>query len=69
MIRSIIFHLLYWKNKLLMRNVSFKGYCVIFSFPGSKIKLEGGYDKLLIYKQYAWTLAANNIGRSLWRNN
>lgn len=42
MIRSIIFHLLYWKNKLLMRNVSFKGYCVIFSFPGSKIKLEGG---------------------------
>lgn len=42
MIRSLAFHLIYWKNKLLMRNVRMKGYCVIFSFPGSNIKLGGG---------------------------
>ncbi len=41
MLRSIIFHLLYWKNKVMMRKVKFKGYCVIFSFPGSKIKMGG----------------------------
>ncbi len=42
MIRSIIFHLLYWKNKFSKRNIKFKGYCVIFSFPGSHIQLGGG---------------------------
>lgn len=42
MIRSLIFHILYWKNKLMIRNVKLKGYCVIFSFPGSNIKLGGG---------------------------
>ena len=42
MLRSIIFHLLYWKNKLTKRNIKFKGYCVIFPFPGSSIKLGGG---------------------------
>lgn len=41
MIRSIVFHLVYWKNKLLMRGIKLKGYCVIFSFPGSKITLSG----------------------------
>lgn len=42
MIRSIIFHLLYWKNKLTKHNIKFKGYCVVFSFPGSNIKIEKG---------------------------
>lgn len=42
MIRSIIFRLLYWKNKLTLRNVKLNGYCVIFSFPDSKIKIGGG---------------------------
>lgn len=42
MIRSIVFHLIYWKNKLFMRGVKLKGYCVIFSFPDSKIQLGGG---------------------------
>jgi hypothetical protein len=41
MIRSIIFHLLHWKNKLTMRNVKFNGYGVIFAFPGSEMKLGG----------------------------
>lgn len=42
MLRSIIFHILYWKNRLVKRNIKFKGYCVIFSFPGSNIKIGGG---------------------------
>lgn len=42
MIRSILFHLIYWKNKLFMYNINFRGYCVIFSFPGSRIYLGGG---------------------------
>ena len=42
MIRSLAFRLIYWKNKLFMRGVKMKGYCVIFSFPGSNIKLGGG---------------------------
>lgn len=42
MIRSIIFHLIYWKNKLFMRNVKMNGYCVIFQFPGSQIAIEEG---------------------------
>lgn len=42
MIRSVIFRLLYWKNKLLLRNVRLKGYCVIFAFPKCQIKLGGG---------------------------
>lgn len=42
MIRSIIFHLLYWKNKLTKRNIRLKGYCVIFSFSDSNIKIGGG---------------------------
>lgn len=42
MIRSIIFHILYWKNKLMLRNTKLNGYCVIFSFPGSKIKMGRG---------------------------
>lgn len=41
MIRSLAFRLIYWKNKLFMRGVKMKGYCVIFSFPGSNIKLGG----------------------------
>lgn len=65
MIRSIIFHILYWKNKLMLRNIRLKGYCVIFSFPGSKIKM-GGYDKLLFHKQYAWIVATHNHGGPLW---
>lgn len=42
MLRSIIFHILYWKNKLTKRNIKFKGYCVIFSFPDSNIEIGGG---------------------------
>ena len=42
MIRSIIFHLIYWKNKLFMRRIKMKGYNVIFSFPNSCIQLGGG---------------------------
>lgn len=42
MIRSVIFHLIYWKNKLFMRNVRLKGYCIIFSFPDSCIKMGWG---------------------------
>ena len=42
MIRSIAFHLLYWKNKITKRNIRFKGYCVIFSFPKSCISLGRG---------------------------
>ncbi len=42
MLRSIIFRLLYWKNKLFLKHVKLRGYCVIFSFPNSCIKLLGG---------------------------
>ena len=42
MIRSIIFHIIYWKNKLFMRSIKMKGYNVIFSFPNSYISLGGG---------------------------
>ena len=42
MLRSIIFRILYLKNKLLLRRVIFKGYCVIFSFPKSNIILHSG---------------------------
>ena len=42
MIRSIIFRIIYWKNKLLLKNVKMKGYCVLFSFPGSHIRLGRG---------------------------
>lgn len=42
MIRSIIFHILYWKNKIFLRRVKLNGYCVIFSFPHSKIRMGKG---------------------------
>lgn len=42
MLRFIIFHILYWKNKILLRNVILKGYCVIFQFSGSRIELGKG---------------------------
>lgn len=42
MIRSVVFRLLYWKNKLTKHYIKFNGYCVIFSFPGSSIKLGDG---------------------------
>lgn len=42
MIRSIVFHLIYWKNKLFMRKVKLNGYCVIFQFSDSHIFIEGG---------------------------
>ena len=42
MVRSIILYLLYWKNKITLRQVKLKGYCVLFSFPGSKIKMGKG---------------------------
>ena len=42
MIRSIIFHILYWKNKIFLKNVKLRGYCVIFSFKGCEIKLGKG---------------------------
>jgi hypothetical protein len=51
MLRSVIFRLIYWKNKLTMRNIKMKGYCVIFPFPNCGIKfVGGGDDKLFIYK-------------------
>lgn len=40
--RSLLFHLLYWKNKVTMHHVKFNGYCVIFPFPKSHIKLGRG---------------------------
>ena len=42
MIRSLIFHLLFWKNKLFLKGVKLNGYCVIFPFPDSSIKLGKG---------------------------
>ena len=42
MIRYIIFLLIYLKNKLFLRGVKLKGFCVIFNFPGSSIKLGKG---------------------------
>ena len=42
MIRSIVFRLLYWKNKLFLPNVKLKGYCVIFKFLDSEIRLGSG---------------------------
>lgn len=42
MLRSIIFHLIYWRNKIFLQNIKLNGYCIIFSFPGCKIKLGNG---------------------------
>ena len=42
MIRSLIFIILFIKNKIILRNIRFKGYCIIFSFPNSKIILNSG---------------------------
>lgn len=42
MIRSIIFAILYIKNKIFLKNVRLKEFCVIFSFPNSSIKLGHG---------------------------
>ncbi len=42
MIRSIIFHLLYWKNKIFNRNIKFRGYSILFCFPDSSIKIGSG---------------------------
>lgn len=66
MIRSLIFRLQYCYYKLFKRNLKLKGFCVIFSFPGSCIKLRGGYDKLLVHKQYARVVATDDYGCPLW---
>ena len=42
MFRYLIFILLYLKNKLFLRKVKLKGFCVIFPFPGCKISLGKG---------------------------
>lgn len=42
MLRSIFLHFNYWYNKLTKRNIKFKGFCVLFPFPGSKITIGGG---------------------------
>lgn len=42
MLRSIIFHIFYWKNKIFLRRVRLKGYCVIFKFKNCKITLGTG---------------------------
>lgn len=67
MIRSFIFHLLYWKNKLCMRNIKMKGYCVIFRFSDSYIKIGGGCYKFLIHKQYVGIMATDHNCSKIWR--
>lgn len=42
MIRSILFHLIYWYNKIALRRVKLNGYCVIFKFPKCCIKIGKG---------------------------
>lgn len=42
MFRALIFYLMYCRNKLLKRYIKFNGYCIIFSFRGSYIKMGGG---------------------------
>ena len=42
MIRYFIFLILYIKNKIFLSKVNLKGFCVIFNFPKSKIKLGSG---------------------------
>lgn len=42
MIRSIVFHLIYWYNKLCKRNLKLNGFCVLFAFPKSQITLGQG---------------------------
>lgn len=42
MLRAFLLRLLYIKNRLLYRNVEFKGWCVIHAFPGSCIRLGRG---------------------------
>lgn len=42
MVRSILLRLSFIKALLLYRKVNFKGWCVVFSFPGSSIRIGGG---------------------------
>lgn len=42
MIRLIIFYVLYLYNKIVKRHINFNGFCVLFSFPKSKIKIGRG---------------------------
>ena len=42
MIRSLLLRLIFLKYRLTKRNVIFRGWCVIYSFPGSKINIGGG---------------------------
>lgn len=42
MIRLLVFIVIFIKNKIFLRKVHLKGFCVIFPFPNSKIILEGG---------------------------
>lgn len=42
MLRIIIFYLLYIYHKIFTRKIKLKGFCVIFKFPDSDIKLGSG---------------------------
>ena len=42
MIRLLIFIVIFIKNKLFLRKVRLNGFCVVFPFPGSVIKLGRG---------------------------
>lgn len=42
MIRGLILRILFLKTLFTKRNVKFKGWCVIYSFPGGYIKIGGG---------------------------
>lgn len=42
MFRSVLFHLLFLKTLIVMRQVKFKGWCVIAALSGSSIKIGNG---------------------------
>ena len=42
MLRGLLLRLQYLKARFLFRNVRFRGWCVIYSFPGSSIKIGNG---------------------------
>lgn len=42
MLRGLILRMLYLKARIQYRNINYRGWCVIHSFPGSSIRLGGG---------------------------
>lgn len=43
MLRGLILRMLYLKARIQYRNINYRGWCVIHSFPGSSIRLGGGF--------------------------